>query len=174
MKARGLLAGVLAPFLLVACGLRVADKMVVQITYQGTLADGTVFDASAEGQPTEFMFGVGMMFPALEEGIRGLRAGDKKRIEVKAADAYGERQEAAVQEVPRDRLPEEMDLEVGVALTAQTPEGPIYATVTELREETVILDFNHPLAGKDLAYDVAVVGVRRPTVEELDGIAAGS
>jgi peptidylprolyl isomerase len=163
------LRAILSSFLLLllaGCAAKVADKMVVQFNYKGTLSDGTVFDSSEGGEPVEFVVGVGMMIPGLEEGMRGLKAGDKKTITVKAADAYGERDEAAVQEIPRSEFPEGMALEVGVPMTAQTEQGQMYAVVTELREDTVMVDFNHPMAGKDLTFEVEIVKVRRPTDEE--------
>ena len=138
--------------------------MIVKLEYTGTFADGTVFDQSAEGEPLEFMYGAGMMIPGLETELAGLRKGDTKRIEVKAADAYGEHLEDLVQDIPREQIPADMELEVGTSLAA--PDGSMYLTVLEIREESVLMDFNHPMAGKDLIFDIKVVDVHRPSVEE--------
>ena len=83
----------------------VKDKKFVQINYKGSLADGTTFGESAAGKPLEFIVGAGKLIPALEKGIVGMKVGEKKKIEVKAADAYGARDESAVQVVPRDQFP---------------------------------------------------------------------
>jgi FKBP-type peptidyl-prolyl cis-trans isomerase 2 len=169
MKSRPVVAFVLLAslLLLAGCGQKIGERMMVELAYKGTLPDGTVFDESTKDDPLQFMFGVGMMLPGLESGLLGMRAGERKQVEVKAADAYGERTEAAIQEVPREQMPEDMELEIGSTLTAQTPDGPIYATILELKDTTVILDFNHPLAGKDLVFDITVLSVKRPTVEQV-------
>ena len=100
----------LAPLLMilafVGCGpAAVVDKKMVQMNYKGTLPDGTVFGQSEAGKPIEFMIGAGKMIPALEKGIMGLKVGAKKKIEIKAADAYGEYDKNAVQEVPKEQFP---------------------------------------------------------------------
>jgi len=161
----------LIAFLATGCTPKIANNTVVQISYTGSLADGTVFDTSEGGEPLEFVFGVGMMIPGLETGLLGLKVGDTKRIEVKAADAYGERDEAAVQEVQLSEFPADMEIEVGRQLTAQTENGQVYATILEIRDKTVMLDFNFPLAGKDLIFEVEVVGIRKATREELAALA---
>jgi len=112
---------------------RVSEGKVVQLNFTGTLADGTVLDTSEGGQPLEFLYGVGRLIPGLEAGLEGLKVGDKNRISVAAADAYGDRDESALQEVPRDQFPEDMALEVGMPLSAQTERGMMYATVMEER-----------------------------------------
>jgi len=160
-------AALLVALFVSACAPAIQDRMVVQINYKGTLADGTVFDSSDGKQPLEFVYGVGMMFPGLEAGMKGLKAGDKKTITIKAADAYGARDEAAIQEVPRSQFPKEMELTVGMPLGGQTDSGPVYATVKEIRDDVVVMDFNHPLAGQDLTFHVEVVKIRRATQEEL-------
>jgi FKBP-type peptidyl-prolyl cis-trans isomerase 2 len=149
------------------CKPSIKDKTVVKISYTGTLADGTVFDSSEGGEPLEFVYGVGMMIPGLEKGLAGLKVGEKKTINVAAADAYGPRDESAVQEVPRDQLPKDMPLEIGQTMTAQTESGVMFVTIKELREKTVIMDMNHPMAGKDLTFAVEVMAIRPATKEEL-------
>jgi FKBP-type peptidyl-prolyl cis-trans isomerase 2 len=145
----------------------VSDKKVVQLNYKGTLSDGTVFSQSEQGKPLEFMVGAGKMLPALEKGVLGLKVGDKKQIVIKAADAYGEYDKAAVQEVPKDQFPADLALTVGQLYTVQTPQGNLTVKVTAIGAKTVTVDFNHPLAGKDLTFDVEVVKIRGATKEEL-------
>lgn len=148
--------------------MEVSEKKVITIHYKGTLADGTVFDTSEGKEPLEFIYGIGMIIPGLEEGLEGLKEGDKKTVEVPADKAYGKRQEEAMQEVPKSQFPEDIELKEGLQLAAQGPQGTIPVTVLEVGEENVKVDFNHPLAGKDLTFDVEVLGIREATKEELD------
>jgi peptidylprolyl isomerase len=154
---------------LLGCGASVADKKVVQMNYTLSLPDGAVFDTSiGEGkEPLEFMFGAGRMIPSLEKELKGLRVNGKKKIIVKAVDAYGEYDAAALQEVPRAQLPKDMVLTVGTTYSIQTPAGPMPVTVKSVSDTVVVMDFNHPLAGKDLTFDVQIVKVRAATKEEL-------
>ncbi|NQZ84514.1 MAG: peptidylprolyl isomerase [Nanoarchaeales archaeon] len=149
--------------------MEISNNKVVQIHYTGKLSDGTVFDSSEGKDALEFIFGSGMIIPGLEEGLEGLKTGDKKTVEIGFEKAYGPVQEQAKQEVPRAQLPKDIPLTVGMQLAAQGPQGqPMPVTVIELKEETVVMDFNHPLAGKDLVFEVEVVEVREATKEELE------
>jgi FKBP-type peptidyl-prolyl cis-trans isomerase 2 len=154
-------------FALSGCTPKVGERMVVKLSYQLKLADGTVYDSSDPQSPLEFIYGAGMVVPGLETGLKGLKTGDKKTITVKAADAYGDRDETAVQTVPRSQFPEDMELKADMPLTAQTEQGMLYAIVKEVREKEVVMDFNHPLAGKDLTFDIQIVNVRRATQDEI-------
>lgn len=149
------------------CGAVVGDKKVVKIHYKGTLSNGSVFDSSEGKDPLEFLFGGGQVIPGLETGVKGMKVGEKKQVAIKAADAYGEYNQAAIQEVPRESFPKDMKLETGMELVAQTGMGPIPVRIGEIKEKTVMVDFNHPLAGKDLTFDVEVVSIRDATKEEL-------
>ena len=159
---------------LAGCKPSIANRSYVQIEYTGTLRDGTVFDTSVGGEPLAFVVGVGQMLPAFEEGVRGLHVGETKRIQIDAADAFGEYDEEAVQEVDRSEFPEDLELEAGLQFPLDTPDGTIILTIKEIREGTVLLDFNHPLAGQDLIFDVEVLSVRRATDEELSGLTGSS
>jgi FKBP-type peptidyl-prolyl cis-trans isomerase 2 len=163
------LFAILAVLALAGCGAAVKDKRVVQIDYTLTLPDGSVYDTSiGEGkEPLEFMMGAGQMIPTLEKELLGLRVKGKKKIVVKAADAYGDYDEKAVQEVPRSEVPQGMDLKVGETYTVQTAMGPMPITVKSMSDKVVVMDLNHPLAGKDLTFDVQVKSVRDATKEEL-------
>ena len=132
----------------------------VHFHYTGTLQDGSVFDSSEGRDPLEFQLGSGMIIPGLDRAITGMRAGDEKTVTIPADEAYGPYQPEARQDVPRAQIPAEIPLEVGMMLQMQTPDGrAIPVTVTSLTDTTVTLDANHPLAGKDLTFTVAIVSV---------------
>ena len=147
----------------------VEKNKVVSIHYTGTLENAEVFDSSQGKKPLEFIFGIGQVIPGLEEGIEGLKVGDKKKIENITPDkAYGSLLEEAKQEVPKDQMPKDMEITVGMQLAAQGPQGPIPVVVREIKEESVVIDFNHPLAGKTLCFDVEIVSIRDATDSELE------
>lgn len=145
----------------------VSSKNIVQMSYKGTLADGTIFSQSQEGKPLEFLVGGGTLIPALEKGMLGMKVGDKRTIQVKAAEAYGEYDKTALQRMPRSQFPKDLELKVGGQYQFNSPGGPIVVTVTALDNASVTLDFNHPLAGKDLTFEVTIVKIRAATKEEL-------
>lgn len=148
---------------------KIEEKKVVSMHYVGTLEDGEVFDSSEGREPLQFIFGVGQIIPGLEEGLAGLSVGDKKKVEnISPEKAYGQIHEEAMQEVPKTQMPQDMEIEVGMQLMAQGPQGPIPVVVKEIKEETVLMDFNHPLAGKTLTFDVEIVEVRDATETELN------
>ncbi len=146
--------------------MEIANDKIVKITYEGKLTDGEVFDTSEGKEPLEFMFGAGLIIPGLEKGLEGLKIGDKKTINIKPEEAYGPRMEEAKQEVPKSQFPEDMELKEGMQLAAQGPQGVIPVVVAEIKEDSVIVDFNHPLAGKDLTFDIEVVEVRDATDDD--------
>jgi peptidylprolyl isomerase len=152
---------------LMGCGPVVKDKEMVSISFKGTLADGSVFGQSDKEHPLEFMVGSGKMIPTLEKGLLGLKKGDKKKVEVKAADAYGEYDKTAVQTVDKANFPKDLELKIGATYTVRTPQGPITVTISAITDKTVTVDFNHPLAGKDLTFDIEVLKIRDSTKEEL-------
>lgn len=132
----------------------------VHIHYTGTLADGSVFDSSEGRDPLEFTVGSGQVIKGMDEGLPGMKVGDKKRLEIPADDAYGPLNPDARQSIPREGIPDEIPLEVGIQLQMQSPEGHVLpVTVVEVTEATVTLDANHPLAGKDLNFDIELVSI---------------
>lgn len=167
-KALGFFVMALAVLALAGCGAKIGDKMVVKIAYTGTLPDGSEFDSSKGGDPLEFMIGSGQMIPKFEENLLGLRKGDKKAFTLAAVDAYGDRDEAMLREIPLTAFPADLKLEVGMQLgtTASTGEQMV-VTVSDLRKDVAVIDYNHPLAGKDLTFAIEVVDVRKPTKDEL-------
>ncbi len=142
------------------------DKYVI-LHYKGTLHDGTVFDSSEGKEPLKFVYGVGVMIPGLETGLKGMKAGEKKDVLVKAEDAYGPYRDDLVMPVPRKNFPSNIVPEVGMQLMAQTMFGPMPVRIKEVRENDILVDYNAPLAGKDLTFAVEIVEVRDPTAEEL-------
>lgn len=148
--------------------MEIKPNTVVKMHYKGTLSDGSVFDSSEGREPLEFIFGIGMIIPGLEEGISGLVVGDKKTINIASEKAYGARQDEAMQEVPKNQLPQDVELQVGMQLAAQGPQGVIPVVIADIKEETVVVDFNHPLAGQDLTFDVEITEIREATEEELN------
>jgi FKBP-type peptidyl-prolyl cis-trans isomerase 2 len=162
------LALLLLALALIGCApATVKDRKMVQMNYKGTLPDGTSFGASDPGKPLEFLVGAGRLIPTLEKAVLGLKVGDKKKVEIKAADAYGEYDKTAVQEVPKEQFPKDLSVEVGAHYRVQTPQGPLTVTITAVSAKTVTVDFNHPLAGKDLTFDVEIVKIRDATKEEI-------
>jgi peptidylprolyl isomerase len=151
----------------------VAGSKMVQMSYKGTLADGSVFSQSDAGKPLEFLVGAGTLIPTLEKAMMGMKVGDKKSITVKAADAYGEYDKAAVRVVPRAQFPKDLEVKVGERYQVSGQGGPMVVTVSAMTDTTVTIDFNHPLAGKDLTFEVTVVKIRDATKEELAKAAPG-
>ncbi|WP_022670083.1 FKBP-type peptidyl-prolyl cis-trans isomerase [Hippea alviniae] len=139
--------------------MKVESGKTVQMHYVGRLDDGTIFDSSEGKEPLEFVFGEGSIIPALERELEGMEEGEKKQVVVKAEDAYGQRNPEAVQKVSKDQLPPEIEPKVGMQLLAQTQTANIPVTIIEVEEDTITIDFNHPLAGKDLIFDVEIVKV---------------
>ncbi|HET6452377.1 MAG TPA: peptidylprolyl isomerase [Spirochaetia bacterium] len=166
------LAACIAVLLLAGCAPAVVAKnTVIQMAYKATLADGTVFSQSEEGKPLEALVGGGFLIPGLEKQMIGMKLGEKRTITVKAADAYGEADPSAIQTVPRARFPKDLDLKVGARYQLNLPAGSLSFIVTAINGQLVTVDFNNPLAGKDLTFDVTVVKIRPATKAELSAAA---
>ena len=132
----------------------------VRLHYTGTLADGSEFDSSRGRDPLEFEVGSGQIIPGLDKALPGMTVGDQKKVEIPADEAYGQPDPDARQSVPRADIPAEIPLEVGLQLQVQTQTGQVMpVTVHEVAEDTVTLDANHPLAGKDLTFDIELVAI---------------
>ena len=129
----------------------------VRVHYTGKLANGKVFDTSVEKDPLEVVVGQSGLIKGFEEGLMGMKEGEKKTIELIPEDAYGQLIEGRTQEVEKSLLPEE--IQVGMALQANGEVGTMVVTVKEIKEETVVLDANHPLAGKDLIFELEILEV---------------
>ena len=132
----------------------------VRIHYTGTLTDGSEFDSSSGRDPLEFTLGSGQIIPGLDREIAGMAVGDTKTVTVPADEAYGPHQPEAVQEVPRDAVPEGINLVVGNRLQATTADGgQMVVTIAAVSDDTVTMDANHPLAGEDLVFEVELVEI---------------
>lgn len=132
----------------------------VKVHYTGKLEDGTVFDSSIEKEPLTFTLGEGNMIKGFESAVLGMQVGDSKTAVIVSDEAYGQRNEEMVVEVPANNVPENISPEVGQQLAIQQPDGrTIPVTVTQVDEEKVTLDANHPLAGKDLVFDIQLVDI---------------
>lgn len=140
---------------------KVKEKDTVKVHYTGKLANGEVFDSSADREPIEFTLGEGQIIPGFEKGIIDMAVEDKKTISVPVKEAYGERREELIQEVPKEQLPPEIKPEVGMALMSRTPEGQeMRVTVAEVKDDSIMIDANHPLAGEELTFEVQLVEIK--------------
>ena len=148
--------------------LRVKDGMVVSLEYILRLDDGEIIDAS-EGDVLEYLHGYGQIIPGLEKALVGLAIGDSKKVTVPASEAYGEVDMEAFEIVPRSMFPDDLELEEGLELSLRDVETdePFDATIAEIRETEVMLDFNHPLAGETLHFEVTIPAMRPATEKEL-------
>ena len=146
----------------------IAQNSVVTIHY--TLKDdaGEVIDTSRESDPVAYLHGHGNLVPGLERELEGKNTGDKVNVSVAPDQGYGEYDKNLVQQVPRRALQGIANVKVGMRLQAQTPQGPRAVVVTRLVGDMVTIDGNHPLAGKNLNFDVEITDVREATEEELE------
>ena len=132
----------------------------VKVHYTGKLVSGEEFDSSAGREPLEFTVGAGQMIKGFDAAIPGMIVGDKKTINILADEAYGPRIEEAIIEFPKENVPPDTKLEVGMQLTLTNQQGqPVPVIVVELRDDAVIFDANHFLAGQDLVFDVELVEI---------------
>jgi len=145
--------------------MAIQDNQIVSIEYE--VRDGDkVVDTNKGGAPLVFMFGKGQIIPGLENGIKDMNIGDKADVLVQPADAYGEYNAQATQEVPKEQFAG-IELENGMTLYGQGEDGgTVQVVVKEIKDENVIIDFNHPLAGKELMFSVAINNVRDASAEE--------
>jgi peptidylprolyl isomerase len=132
----------------------------VKVHYTGKFEDGTVFDSSIERDPLEFTLGKKMVIPGFEAAATGMSPGETKTIKIPAEEAYGPRHEEMVMEVARASMPPEIQPEVGQILQiGQSQDQMLQVMVAEVTEESVILDANHPLAGRDLVFEIELVEI---------------
>lgn len=147
---------------------KVAKDLVVSMEYELTV-DGEVLDATDAGDPIEFIQGYENIIPGLEKAVEGMAIGESKEVFVKAVDAYGEYDADGFVEVPKAEFPEDIPMEVGVEISVTNDDGEeMTAFIEEVSMETITLNFNHPLAGKDLNFKVKITGMREATAEELE------
>lgn len=139
---------------------QVKNGDTVKVHYHGKLTDGTTFDSSQGRAPLEFEVGAGMMIPGFDSGVLGMSVGDKKTINIPAEEAYGPFQDDLLMEFPIDRFPPDMKPEVGMQLNMSNGQGQQFPVViADVKDDVVILDANHPLAGKELIFDIEMVEI---------------
>ncbi len=132
----------------------------VKVEYTGTLSDGTVFDSSDGKEPLEFIIGNGEVIAGFENAVKDMKLNQEKTIKIKPEDAYGQKNEQLIITVSRDRFPKDINIEVGGKLVLKSPQGQqIPAFVSEVNEDNLVIDLNHPLAGKELNFKLKVVGI---------------
>jgi len=142
--------------------------MVVAIDYRLKDAYGEELDASEEGEPMEYLHGVGGIIPGLEKAMEGRAVGESFQVIVPPEEAYGMHNPKMVQKVSRSDFGDETEIELGMRFRVQTNLGPRIVTIVDIEGEEVTLDGNHELAGETLHFDVTVRNVRQPTAEELE------
>lgn len=140
---------------------QVKNNDTVKVHYIGKLSNGQVFDSSVErGEPIQFTIGQGQLIPGFEKGLIDMKVNEKKTINIPQEEAYGDTKSEMVQEVPKSQLPDDLEPKVGMGLVSQTPNGQeINLIVKDVKEDTIVVDGNHPLAGKDLIFELEVVEI---------------
>ena len=140
---------------------QVKENTTVKVNYTGKLADGQVFDSSEGKEPLEFTLGQGQLIPGFEKGLIDMKLNEKKTITIAKEEAYGEINENLRQEVNKTELPQNIRPEVGMELSSKTEDGKdINLRIVEVKPESITIDGNHPLAGKDLIFDLEVVAIK--------------
>ena len=132
----------------------------VRVHYHGKLKSGETFDSSQGREPLEFTVGSGQVIKGFDEGVIGMKTGDARTVEIPVVDAYGEKEEERIVEFPMNQFPEDLKPEVGMQLMMSDGSGQqLPVVITEVKEESVVLDANHPLAGQDLIFDIELVEI---------------
>ena len=150
----------------------IEGQVYLSIEYSLTLDSGEEIDKSEPGKPLGFISGVGQIIPGLEKELQGKKAGENMKVVVGAAEGYGEYNEQAVRDIPKQSFPEDMEIEPGMVFQANGPQGPATVRVKEVKEDVVVGDFNHPLAGENLNFDVKITEVRDVTEDEKAALEA--
>ena len=133
---------------------------LVKVHYTGKLKDERIFDSSKDGEPLEVTLGSGQVIPGFERAVVGMSVGDSKTFEIAAAEAYGSYRDELVVEIDKERIPEDLTVKVGQQLVLRQAEGPtIRVMVTDMSDQSVTLDANHPLAGEDLTFEVKLIEI---------------
>jgi peptidylprolyl isomerase len=132
----------------------------VKVHYHGRLTDGTTFDSSEGRDPLEFQVGSGMVIAGFDNGVVGMIVGDKKTVHIAVDEAYGPKNPDMIIEFPKEQVPADMPMEVGMRLNLNNSQGQVVPVViTEIQEAAILLDANHPLAGEDLVFDIELVEI---------------
>ena len=141
-----------------AAGVKTGNT--VQVNYTGKLSDGTVFDTSVGRSPLEFTLGTSKIIPGFEKAVLGMKVGEKKTVTIPANEAYGPYKDNLTLEVPLELLPSGVNPQVGMQLQQKQADGSVVvALITKVSDKSVLLDANHPLAGKDLTFEIELVKI---------------
>lgn len=140
---------------------QVQGNETVKLHYTGKLNDGQVFDTSAEREPLEVKLGQGQLIPGFEKGLVAMKVNEKKTITIPKEEAYGDVQKELFQKIPSENLPQDIKPEVGMGLVSKNPDGSErQLRVAEVKEDFIIVDANHPLAGQDLTFELELLEIK--------------
>ncbi|MCH3884958.1 FKBP-type peptidyl-prolyl cis-trans isomerase [Tenacibaculum aquimarinum] len=146
---------------------QVKENSTVVVHYTGKLTDGQIFDTSEGKEPAEFVLGQGRLIPGFENGLIDMKLNEKKTITILKADAYGDVVKEMIQEIKKTDLPQDMEPQVGMGLVSKAPDGQeINLMIAEVKEDTIVIDGNHPLAGRDLIFDLEVIEIKETVIAE--------
>jgi len=140
--------------------MMIESGKTVKIHYKGTLGDGTVFDSSEGRDPLEFETGAGMVIPGFDKAVQEMSVGETRTITIPCADAYGEKRDEMVGDVPRQQLPDGLDPQVDMMLEMRSEDQVLPVRIVAVADEHITIDANHPLAGHDLTFELTVVEAR--------------
>lgn len=136
------------------------EGRAVQVHYKGTFEDGTVFDSSYDrGETIGFTVGAGEMIPGFDAAVEGMKVGETKTIQIDPENAYGEHNPEGIQEVPKQSFPDDFQFEQGLVIEGNVQGQPVRGVISAVQEVSVVVDFNHPMAGKNLNFDIELVEV---------------
>ena len=153
---------------------KVETGLFVSVHYKGTLQNGEVFDTSEGRHPLEVQMGAGQLISGFENALMGMSLNEKKVFTLDPDEAYGQKDESLTHSFPRADVPAEINPEVGQTVALASPEGKqVPATITEVDDEKVVLDLNHPLAGQTLTFDIEVVGISETATQDPAGCGGG-
>lgn len=140
--------------------MKASNGQTVKVHYTGKLTDNTVFDSSINREPLEFTLGQGMMIQGFEQAVLGMQVGESKTTSILANEAYGQIEPDRIFQVPKNEFPGDMNLQIGLQIYIEYSDGySMPASVTAIQDDAVTLDTNHPLAGKDLIFDIQLVEI---------------
>ncbi|MBN2803974.1 MAG: peptidylprolyl isomerase [Deltaproteobacteria bacterium] len=148
--------------------MKIQNEAYVEIDYTLTDQTGKVVDKSEPGSPLGFIYGQGQIIPGLEKAIAGMGVDESKNVVVPPSEGYGDVSEEMFQEIPKDNFPSDSTLTAGQEFQANTPHGVMRFVIHEIKDDAIVVDLNHPLAGQDLHFDVKIVTVREATDDELN------
>lgn len=153
---------------------KVENGLYISVDYKGTLQNGEVFDSSQGGQPLEVQMGAGQLIAGFERELMGMSLNDKKEFTLNPEDAYGQRDDSLSRDFARADFPPEIEPQVGMTIALQTPEGrQMPAQITDLDDEKLSVDLNHPLAGESLTFEIEVVGISSTPTQSHAGCGSG-